>query len=280
MKKKIDKAADYLRDNPGILACPICQTPFHLDAYALTCENAHTYNINKKGYANVLAKKADTEQYTRAMFEPRARMINAGMYQGVLDVIRQHLAPGATLDVGTGEGSFLNLLAPDLEGGPRFGFDIAKDGIEMATNQPQLAFWLLADLTKLPFATNSITNILNIFTPSNYQEFARVLNAEQGRVIKVVPDRYYLQELREAYGLPVDYDNTKVVEKFQEHYQQVDITEVQYTFPIPEQNRTDILRMSPLEWQVPEAKLQALEDNPPTTITVHVKVLVGSQPAL
>jgi 23S rRNA (guanine745-N1)-methyltransferase len=277
MKKKIDKAADYLRDNPGLLACPICQTAFHLDAYALVCERAHTYNLNKKGYANVLAKKADTEQYTRAMFEPRARMINAGMYQGVLEVIKEHLAPGATLDVGTGEGSFLNLLSPE---GPRFGFDIAKDGIEMATNQPIDAFWLLADLTRLPFADSSITNILNIFTPSNYQEFARVLTPGNGRVIKVVPDRYYLQELRQAYGLPVDYDNTKVVEKFQEHYGDVSITEVRYAFPIAETNRRDILRMSPLEWQVPEAKLQALEDNPPTTITVHVKVLVGSQPAL
>jgi 23S rRNA (guanine745-N1)-methyltransferase len=279
MKKKIDKAVDYLSKYMGTLACPICQSAFELKGYALVCENAHTYNLNKKGYVNVLAKKADTEQYTRTMFEPRARMINAGMYAGVLEVVRRNLGLGATVDVGTGEGSFLNLLS-DATSGPRFGFDIAKDGIEMATNQAVDAFWMLADLTRLPFATGSVTNILNIFTPSNYQEFARVLNPTNGRVIKVVPDRYYLQELRQAYGLPVDYDNTKVVAKFEEHYEQVAVHEVRYAFPIGEANRADVLRMSPLEWQVAEEKLRDVEANPPTTITVHVKVLVGTGPTL
>ncbi len=41
---------------------------FNWPAYALKCENNHTYNLNKKGYVNFLQTKADTEHYTRKMF--------------------------------------------------------------------------------------------------------------------------------------------------------------------------------------------------------------------
>ena len=61
----------------------------------------------------------------------------------------------------------------------------------MATELDTKSFLSLADLTNLPFADESLSVILNIFTPSNYAEFHRVLT-ENGRVIKIIPDRNYL----------------------------------------------------------------------------------------
>lgn len=273
MLKKIEKAYRYLEKNLESLSCPLCHAPFSLEPYALRCENKHTFNLNKKGYVNFLQTKADTEHYTKKMFEPRRRLIAAGMYAPVLKEIETALLPGNLLDVGTGEGKFLELLSYQ---GNKFGFDIAKDGIEMATDLPFSAFLSLADLTRLPFADASISSVLNIFTPSNYKEFNRVLQSE-GNIIKIVPDRYYLQELRKVYGFPVNYDNTVVIQRFKQEYPTAVEKELHYSFEIPEALRLDFLEMSPLEWAVsPEIK-EAARKNPPTQATIHVQVLIGQK---
>ena len=48
------------------------------------------------------------------------------------------------------------------------------------------------------FAPASFDTILNLFSPSNYQEFDRILKPG-GQVIKVVPAASYLKELRQAF---------------------------------------------------------------------------------
>jgi 23S rRNA (guanine745-N1)-methyltransferase len=273
MLKKIDKSALYLSQNIALLRCPLCHTPFRLDNYALICDNRHTYNLNKKGVVNFLTIKPDTIHYTRAMFEPRRRLIQAGMYAAVLAEVQDMLAPGNLLDVGSGEGSFLNLLEVN---GSKFGFDIALDGINMATDFMALpAFFSLSDLTNLPFADRSMTTVLNIFTPSNYREFDRVL-ADNGQVIKVIPDTFYLQELRTAFGMPIDYDNGKVLAKFAEHFPDFEQKEIRYEFPIPKNLRQDFLSMSPLEWQISEKEKLEIAKQPPEVATIHVRILYSN----
>ena len=67
------------------------------------------------------------------------------------------------------------------------------------------------------FCPASFDTILNLFSPSNYQEFDRILKPG-GQVIKVVPAASYLKELRQAF-YPDDsakqvYSNERVVDKF------------------------------------------------------------------
>ena len=274
MLKKIDKAASYLAQNLKALRCPICHNGFNIDKYALVCTSGHTYNLNKKGSINFLTTKADTTHYTRKMFEPRRKLIQAGMYAPVLAEIEKLVSDGNLLDVGTGEGSFLNQLA--VKGG-KFGFDIAKDGIQMASEYSELAaFFSLADLTNLPFADQSMTTVLNIFTPSNYKEFKRVL-ASSGQVIKVIPDRFYLQELRQAFGMKVAYDNQEVVDKFIDNFPNYSQTTVHYEFELPHHLQQDFLSMSPLEWQVSEQEKREVAKHPPQVATVHVQILQGKK---
>lgn len=275
MLKKIDKTAEYLAKNIALLRCPLCQKAFRLEKYALICDNRHTYNLNKKGVVNFLTIKPDTTHYTRAMFEPRRKLIQAGMYAPVLAEIQAMLQSGNLLDVGSGEGSFLELLEVD---GSKFGFDIALDGVNMATDFMDLqAFFSLSDLTNLPFANSSMATVLNIFTPSNYREFTRVLSSN-GQVIKVIPDTYYLQELRTAFGMPVDYDNGDVLRKFAENFPDFEQKEVKYEFVLPESLRQDFLSMSPLEWQVSETEKLEIAKQPPKTATIHVQILQGKKP--
>lgn len=274
MLKKIDKAARYLAKNSPSLRCPICQSSVKLDGYALICQHGHTYNLNKKGSINFLTIKPDTTHYTRSMFEPRRQLIQAGMYAPVLAEIQNSLTSGNLLDVGSGEGSFLNLLRVE---GSKFGFDIARDGINMASEYTELeAFFSLADLTNLPFADQAMGTVLNIFTPSNYREFKRVL-ADDGQVIKVIPDQLYLQELRTAFGMAVDYDNQEVIRKFAENFPDYTQKEVKYTFELPPQLRNAFLSMSPLEWQVSTSEKARIAQNPPQIATIHVQILQGKK---
>ncbi|GFH43366.1 methyltransferase [Lactococcus hodotermopsidis] len=274
MLKKIDKSALYLAENITALRCPLCHNGFRLEKYALICANRHTYNLNKKGVVNFLTIKPDTTHYTRAMFEPRRKLIQSGMYAPVLAEIKTMLTTGNLLDVGSGEGSFLDLL--DVCGN-KFGFDIALDGVNMATELTDLqAFFSLSDLTNLPFADSSMATVLNIFTPSNYREFDRVLT-DNGQVIKVIPDTYYLQELRTAFGLPNDYDNGDVVRKFAEKFPDFTQKEIRYAFALPENLRTAFLSMSPLEWQISAETKAKIAEKPPKTATVHVRILQGKK---
>ncbi|MDN6538938.1 MAG: methyltransferase domain-containing protein, partial [Lactococcus sp.] len=264
----------YLAKNSPSLRCPICQSSVKLDGYALICQHGHTYNLNKKGSINFLTIKPDTTHYTRSMFEPRRQLIQAGMYAPVLAEIQNSLTSGNLLDVGSGEGSFLNLLRVE---GSKFGFDIARDGINMASEYTELeAFFSLADLTNLPFADQAMGTVLNIFTPSNYREFKRVL-ADDGQVIKVIPDQLYLQELRTAFGMAVDYDNQEVIRKFAENFPDYTQKEVKYTFELPPQLRNAFLSMSPLEWQVSTSEKARIAQNPPQMATIHVQILQGKK---
>ncbi|WEV45469.1 methyltransferase domain-containing protein [Streptococcaceae bacterium ESL0687] len=274
MLKKIDRAYNILEKDLTSLACPKCNQDFTLSRYSLKCKNNHNFDINKKGYVNFLSHKV-VENYTKEMFIPRGKMIQAGMYAPMLAWIKDQLVGQSLLDIGCGEGSFINLL--DFKGS-NFAFDIARDGIILATNQTIPAFWSIADLTCLPYKDKSIDNLLNIFTPSNYQEFDRVMS-DCGQLIKVIPDRFYLRELREAYGIPLDYDNSLVLEKFKDNYQDVEEKELSYTFDIPEDLRLAFLDMSPLEWQVDQATKERVRKDPPKTATVHVKILVGKKPS-
>ena len=162
------------------------------------------------------------------------------------------------------------------------GFDIAKEGIYQASNHTQFdqAFWCVADLTNLPFADQSFDVLLNIFSPSNYREFDRIL-APGGKLFKVIPGEYYLKELRQAF-YPNDarkqhYSNEAVVEKLLQAYPDTTFEKVQYTFDIPEALRLSLLEMSPLEWQVDPVIKHALQQAPLEKITIDLLVAMSQK---
>lgn len=67
-------------------------------------------------------------------------MIASGMYAPVLETIKTALGDAKhLLDVGCGEGSFLAQLVNEKTQAA-VGFDIAKDGVYLATNQNVPAF--------------------------------------------------------------------------------------------------------------------------------------------
>lgn len=279
MLKKIDSARNYLEKQYRQFRCPTCHKEFILNGYSLICEENHQFDLSKKGTLYFLSHSIQTE-YNKKMLLHRGKMIRSGMYQPLLDKIIEAMnLTGNTLDVGCGEGSFLSELTRLGLAGGKTGFDISKDGIYLASSQPIDAFWCVADLTNLPFNDHSMDTILNIFSPSHYQEFQRVLK-QDGTVIKVIPEEGYLKELRAAF-YPDDrekqsYSNEKVLAKFSKEMSVISDERITYTFEIPDVNQLDLLEMSPLEWGVSETVKQKLQKAPLREITIDVRMLTGN----
>lgn len=278
MLKKIDRGLLFLKEQAAIFRCPVCKKNLVVQNYGLVCENNHQFDLSKKGTLYFLQHTIKTD-YNKKMLTHRGAMIQSGMYQPLIDQLVEVIKKeGKTLDVGCGEGSFLRELSKVGLVGEKIGFDISKEGIYLASNQPIDAFWCVADLTNLPFAKGSVDTILNIFSPSHYNEFRRVLN-DDGCVIKVIPEAGYLKEVREAFypnnEQKQTYSNKKVLEKFVDEMTIVKEEHICFQFEIPEQRRLDLLEMSPLEWQVdPQTKFN-LQKDPLSKVTIDVRMLIG-----
>lgn len=281
LQKKIDKAEQFLKRNQEVLICPYCQQSFlPIEDYHLSCPKGHQFDLSKKGTLYFLKHSIETE-YNQEMLSHRQKMIATGLYDQLLQVMNQEivsLEDHVVVDVGCGEGSFLKRLSDQGLKGKKIGFDISKEGIQLATNQELEALWCVADITHLPFATNGVDCLLNIFSPSHYQEFTRVLK-EDGLLVKIVPESGYLKELRELFYSDQEskqvYSNQKVVEKFNAEMTQTLQKRVTYQFPIPVENHQDLLKMSPLHWGASSDAQKKAESTMLDVITIDVLILIG-----
>lgn len=277
MLKKIERGAMFIQTQSDLFRCPTCHQMMHAQEKALVCLEGHRFDVSKKGTLYFLNHQIKTD-YDREMFEHRRKLIVHGMYQPLLDLLQPFCQNQRILDVGCGEGSFLQQLNEQATLLPSVGFDISKEGIYLASDYGENVFWCVADLTNLPFQEDRFTTILNIFSPSNYQEFQRVL-VDGGQLIKVVPRSGYLKELRAAF-YPEDekkqhYSNQAVVEKFQETFRESERQTLTYVFDIPESCQLSLLEMSPLEWGVSMEIKETLQKKPLKRITIDLDILIG-----
>ena len=215
--KKIERAEKLVQSHLNTFRCPICHQGYiRLTGNTLVCEEGHTIDFNRHGYLHFLNTQGTTE-YDRTMFLSRRRLLEAGLFKPIIEEVNSLLptTPQTILDVGTGEGTPLAQLAT-LRHNQDFyvGFDISKPGITLATQLDIDAFFCVADLRQLPFADRSFDTVLELFSPSDYREFNRVLK-EDGNLMKVIPNADYLLELRHLlYGNQdqhYHYDNSRVL---------------------------------------------------------------------
>lgn len=283
MISKKDKAALIIRKNQALFRCPLCGGAMLLnDACSLMCPKNHSFDMARSGYLNLLTG-AMRAKYPKELFQARHRVIGRGFYAPLIRelsaIVSSRAHHGARkkssmLDVGCGEGSHLKLLRIQLPARDRFtmiGADIAKEGIHIAAAGEDI-IWTVADLTRLPFRDSTIGVILNILSPANYPEFDRLLSRD-GMVIKVIPGKDYLGELRQALCPQKEYSGERVADYFSEHLLSAETHDVRYTFPVEADLLPDIIAMTPLMWGV--AKGDALPDIP--AITVDLKILVGKR---
>lgn len=277
---KLSTVAASLNPVVPALRCPRCGEPLTLsEGRSLLCGNAHCFDLSAKGYANLAPDHNQSkEKYDTALFESRSRVFDAGFYAPVANALCRMAeralpaAPRATpnapdsnrplmVDVGCGEGYYARALA-ELPARPRvIGLDLSRDAILAAARQSMRTAWLVADLTRLPLADHSVDVLIDVLTPADYGEFARVLKPG-GALVKVIPADDYLVEVRAAVADRLQspaFSNQRVTEHLQTHATVLAHETIRHTLPLTPEQADHFLRMTPMTFGLDDSALAQIQ---------------------
>ncbi|WP_283621205.1 methyltransferase domain-containing protein [Limosilactobacillus avium] len=282
--KKSERQRQFVQKHIALFRCPVCKAPMEeVDKNSIICQRGHRIDFNRHGYLHFLSGAADTE-YGREMFVARRQLLSAGLFRPIIEAVAHNLParPLRILDVGTGEGTPLAQLAKIRHSlaDTMVGFDIAKAGVTLATQLPITAFFCVADLRQLPFNGESFDALVELFSPSDYAEFNRVL-APGGCLMKVIPNAGYLKEVRQLlYGdhqQKSNYDNHRVLDLFNQHYPDCQRQTIHYQFTVPSDMKQALVEMTPLHWGRGVRQLTAADYARLDKVTVDVSLLIAKK---
>ena len=261
-----------------ILRCPLCGGAFSRKDNSLMCEKRHTYDIARQGYVNFVPGQKEMF-YKKELFESRAKVFGAGVYAPVIEKLSEAIGrhvlaeKPVLLDAGCGEGYYTKAVCPGREI-ERIGFDLSKDAVKLAARGPKTAMFFAADLKNIPMQDGSVHVLLDIFTPANYAEFARVL-APNGLVMKLAPRSGYLKELRTLAGDRLrhqEYDGGDV-ERYVHEKMNVSAQEaITYTLPVTQETAYHLARMTPM---LAGVDVDTLDLSSITQITIDETLYIG-----
>lgn len=187
------------------LICPLDGKPLRLNERSWRCEDAHSYDVAKQGYVNLLPvqnKRSKDPGDSKAMVQARRDYLEQGYYEPLARALANTvLAEGdqAVLDAGCGEGYYLRYLVEQAE---QKGIDIrvaaldiSKWAVQAAAKRDKRLSWMVASNNAIPLADNSVDTIFCVFGFPVEAEFKRVLKPG-GRLIMVDPAGSHLKELK------------------------------------------------------------------------------------
>ncbi|MFP5112967.1 putative RNA methyltransferase [Bacillaceae bacterium C204] len=282
------KSVEVFIEFVAAFRCPHCEGSLKVaDLKSLKCSNNHTFDFAKQGYVNLMTHPSSSH-FNNKLFEARQKIIMesnlyASLHEKISKVIKEHMGvsifPFLILDAGCGEGSHLQRILDKCMNGimTGVGLDISKEGIVMAAKKYKDPIWLVGDLAKSPLEDQSFHVILNIFSPSNYKEFKRIL-VPNGLVIKVVPRSNYLKELREALFDDFEkkvYKNDDTVSLFKKHFYLSDVINLCFTKKLNKAELENLVQMSPLAWTSDQAHIDAFVNRGSSEITIDLDILIG-----
>ena len=132
------------------------------------------------------------------------------------------------------------------------------------------AQFAVASAFSLPFSDKSVDCVLNVFAPSAYEEFSRVLK-DGGLLIKAVPLEDHLWELKCAlYKEP--YKNKPEIRN-DEIFKLVSVKEIKYKIKLTEnEDILNLFRMTPYYYKTGREETENLLRKNELETTVHFGV--------
>lgn len=283
MISKKQRALTQLQNLSSALRCPHCQKAAQATDTGMTCENHHTFDVAKQGYLH-LAGTVAKSRYTKELFTARQALLSeTRFFNPLISEIatwiegESSLSSPLLVDMGCGEGTHLAGILEQVKSGRGIGIDLAKEGIQLATNHDVDALWLVADLAISPVQEHSVDVILNILSPANHQEFRRILKSN-GYVVKVIPNAQYLEELRKFFYAGTDketYENEGAKEQFEKTLETVHVSRQDYSVELTGEQWRDLIAMTPLTWNAPPEQVDEFIELALPSVTVDLTVLVG-----
>ncbi len=194
------------------LRCPNCFLPLSpTGTLRLGCSTGHSFDVNKRGFINLLTGAPKFIGDSAAMLDARDTFLAAGWYEPLQAAVRAVISaehPRRLLDVGCGTGYYLRAALPPGEDVRALGMDLSPTAVSRTMRSHDRIDGLVADVwSPLPVQDAAVDVILNVFAPRNAAEFHRVLRPG-GLLLVVVPRPTHLHELRRA-GLAVEMQADK-----------------------------------------------------------------------
>jgi 23S rRNA (guanine745-N1)-methyltransferase len=232
------------------LACPYCAASLSEVDGALSCVRGHSFDLARQGYVTLLAAGArGVTGDDAAMVAARAAFLAAGHYApltaAVVAAVRA--AAGPVLDVGAGTGTHLAAVldaAPDAAG---IALDASRYAARRAARAHPRAGAVVADAwTGLPVRTGAVGVVLDVFSPRNGAETARVLRPG-GLLVVVTPGPDHLAGLVDVLGgLQVDAaKDARLAAALEPHLEPVDRVEHRWSLALPRADAARAVAMGP-----------------------------------
>lgn len=199
-----------------MLLCTVraCGLALTRDGRRLVCPNAHSFDVARSGYVNLLQpqdRRSKEPGDSAEVIVARRRLHDRGV-TGALQIAVNKLLleptvgraelqlrfPGdvdTVLDVGCGDGFYIGSLA-QATGCKGHGVDISTPAIDAAARRYQSCEFVVANADRfLPYSDASFSIVMSIAARMNPPEFRRVLHPD-GLLLIAVPAPDDLIELR------------------------------------------------------------------------------------
>lgn len=242
------------------ITCPICKQALHLQQVParparLSCPELHTFDAAKQGYFNLLTGKGTNfREDGSVMVGARAAFLEAGHYAPLSQAISSALAASLTgvpspriLDAGAGTGYYLGEILKKLpNSATAVAIDISKFAMRRAAKLPS-TLALVWDLWRdLPLEDASIDGLINVFSPHNGSEFARVLRPGASALV-ITPLPEHLMDGAELLGLLAIAEDkaTGVIDSMGKNFILTGTSEIRFPLKLSVQEAFDLAMMGP-----------------------------------
>ncbi len=263
--------------NMSCFICPVCKEQLNIADRSYACTNGHTFDISKDGYVNLLMSQQSSAKRhgdDKLMVRARRDFLEKGFYEplqkALCDVVSDNLTSESVIaDVGCGEGYYTGAVAT-LREYRISGIDISKDALRYASKALKECEFAVASAFSLPYGDCSVDCVLNVFAPSAYTEFSRILK-DGGILIKAVPLEDHLWELKCAlYDVP--YKN-KPEKRDDELFRLTSTKELKYKIKLTcNDDIMNLFKMTPYYYKTGRKETQKLISLNELEITVHFGV--------
>ncbi|MDG4476947.1 putative RNA methyltransferase [Thiovibrio frasassiensis] len=255
----------------SLLQCPVCREPLLPTPSGYQCAALHSFDVARQGYVNlVLAQNKHSKEPgdDPEMVLSRRRFLDLGYYNPISDGVNEAVASVlaqvalgsecSVLDAGCGEGFYLARLKEALSRGrgaqpgmEYHGVDVSKFAVRQATQRDRSLGWFVASINDLPYLDGSLDIVLNVFSPANIPEFARILK-QGGSLLFVSPGPRHLNGLREIiYPVTREHGAPAITEKADPLFAPATVARI--TYPLALENNLeimDLLAMTPYYWNI------------------------------
>jgi SAM-dependent methyltransferase len=194
----------------ALLRCPVCGGALRVDGRSLVCDARHTYDVARHGHVT-LARGTVAAGDDEEMVAARVAVLEAGHYAPLTDALARATPRDARVvaDLGAGTGHHLAAVLPD--GAIGFALDTSRAALRHAARAGLAA--IVADVWRpLPLGDATVDLVLDVFSPRNGAEMARVLKPG-GVALVVIPTDEHLGELADLHGVRVDPDKAERLER-------------------------------------------------------------------